>query len=328
MLNKKNKIFIVAEIGNNHEGSYAKAMALINAAIKCGVDAVKLQTFNPFLFSSMFDKKRYIRLKKFQLTNNQIVKLSKYCEKKNIIFFSTPLDFESADFLNGIQKIFKISSGDNNYHGLIEKIAKFKKHIIISTGLTNNDDLKIIQKNIFKIWKNKRLRLCFLHCVSNYPTSIEDSNLNRIRELQSKFKEITIGYSDHTLGVDCCKIAIGMGAKIIEKHFTIIKNRNNAKFRDHALSANIKEMSELVKFARIYEKTQITKKTNKNNYDQLRRSFAVNKNLKKGYELKANDLIFIRPKGYFCEYNDINKIIGKKLIKGLKKGQHLNKKDI
>tara|TARA_B100000965_G_C19518594_1_gene725369 strand:- start:135 stop:1118 length:984 start_codon:yes stop_codon:yes gene_type:complete len=327
VFNKKNKIFIVAEIGNNHEGSYSKAKKIINEAIKCGVDAVKFQTFEPFLYSSIHDKERYLRLKKFKLTNQEIINLSKYCKKKNVLFFSTPFDLQSAEFLNGIQKIFKISSGDNNFYGLIEKIANFQKNIIISTGLTDDKDLKIIQKKIFNIWKNKKLTLCFLHCVTNYPTLVEDSNLNRIKELQNKFKELVIGYSDHTIGVDCCKIAIGMGAQVIEKHFTILKNRKRANFRDHALSANTKEMAEIVKFARIYEKTQQTKKLNNNN-EQLRRGFAVNKDLKKGYKLKIDDLIFIRPKSYFYKYNDINKLIGKKLIKNINKGQHLDKKDI
>ena len=134
---KKENPIIVAEIGNNHEGEFNKAINLIDAAAKSGADAVKFQTYKveSYYNKKFTEKKRFNRLKKFQLTFEEFEKLSKYSKKRGIIFFSTPFDIESAIFLNKIQRLFKISSGDNNFYPLINVLKSFGKPLIISTGL-------------------------------------------------------------------------------------------------------------------------------------------------------------------------------------------------
>jgi N,N'-diacetyllegionaminate synthase len=294
------KTFIVAEIGNNHEGSFNLAKKLIDKAKDCGVDAVKFQTFIPTLFySNDADKKRMRQLKKFSLSFNQFHKLAIYTKKKNLTFFSTPLDYESAQFLNGIQKIFKIASSDNNYFYLIEKIAHFNKDIIVSTGLSDIKLLKKIEKTIIEIWKKKNIKkkLAFTHCVSSYPTNFKDTNLGTIKILKKEFPNRIIGYSDHTIGIDSCLVAAAFGAKIIEKHFTI--DNNYSKFRDHKLSANPNEMKTLVDRIRNLDKMKIysTKKVlkcEKNVLKTCRRFFAAGCNLKKGSILTKDNIIGLR----------------------------------
>ena len=325
MTNKK--ILIIAEIGNNHEGSYKIAKEMIREAAKAKVDGVKFQIFETSLYISKSDKERYKTLKKFQLSKNEFINLSKYAKSLKLIFFATPFDIESAKFINNYQDIFKISSGDNNYLELIKKVSTFNKDIIISTGLSDIKNLKVINKEVKKIWnKNKfKNKLFFLHCVSEYPTAYEKANLKRIDVLKNKFPNIEIGYSDHTLGIECCKIAIVKGCAIIEKHFTLEKFKKNI-FRDHKLSANEIELKELVNFKNIYLKAiKETIKTNLKNKKNIRRSFAVNKNLNKNTILSKNDLIFVRPMGEYYKNEDIKRLIGKKIKINLKEGMHIKK---
>lgn len=321
------KILIIAEIGNNHEGNFNAAKELILAAHKAKVDGVKFQIFKPHLYVSRLNKERFDKLKKFQLTKKEYIKLSEIAKDLKLLFFSTPFDLISANFVNKYQNIFKISSGDNNYYDLIKKIASFKKDIIISTGLSDFDNLNRVKKIVTNIWKenNVKKQLFFLHCISEYPTSIENANLSMINKLQSNFPDVNIGYSDHTIGVECCKIAISKGAKIIEKHFTLNKFKNN-DFRDHQLSADENEIKEIVKFKNLYLKA--TKEKNRKNINEntIRRSYAVNKNLRKNSFIKKEDLIFIRPKGEFFKNDDLKKIIGKKIKVNLTSGTHIKKK--
>ena len=249
-LNKFKKIqkpLIIAEIGNNHEGSFKNAIKLIDAAKKAGVDAVKFQTFKTELYYSNQDPDRIKKLKKFQLSFYQFRKLAKYAKKKNLLFISTPFDLKSLDFLKKIVDIIKISSGDNNFYDLIKNSINSKKELIISTGLTSLKEIKDLKKLVTKF--NYAEKTYFLHCVSNYPVDPKNANLNFIYKLKKIFKD-NIGYSDHTIGIDSCLISFLMGSSIIEKHFTLDKSFSN--FRDHKISADPKEMSLLVKKINIY----------------------------------------------------------------------------
>lgn len=318
----KNKTFIIAEIGNNHEGDISTAYKLIDKAKESGVDAVKFQTFDvKKYYSKDTDKKRIEKLKKFQLSHQTFIKLAKYAKKIGLVFFSTPFDIESAIFLNKIQNFFKISSGDNNFYNLIYKVLTFNKPIIISTGLM---DFKEIKKLYHFIKKKKfRNQLCFLHCVSSYPVPINELNLNSILFLKEKFPNCIIGYSDHSDSIESCVLAAHLGAKIIEKHFTLDKNFSN--FRDHKLSATPNEMKKLVNTVRNLEsmlgkKQKIIQKSEKLNIAGSRRSIAANKNLKKNSIIKISDLVFVRPQ-FKSSILDEKQIIGKKLKRSIKSGE-------
>ena len=329
----KKKTFIVAEIGNNHEGSYFLAKKLIDEAKKCGVDAVKFQTFIPNLFYSInSEKKRMDQLNKFCLSFEQFRRLSAYARKKNLIFFSTPLDNQSAEFLKNIQSIFKIASSDNNYFKFIEKIANYNKDIIVSTGLSDIKLLKKIEKIVLKIWKKRKIKknLICTHCVSSYPTNFEHSNIGAIKTLQKKFPKRIIGYSDHTIGIDACLIAATLGAKVIEKHFTI--DNNYSRFRDHKLSANPKQMKILVERIRYLDKMMKlnAKKIlpcEKSVLKTCRRFLAAGQNLHKNTVLTEDNIIGVRSsKG--ISVSSIKDVINKKTKKSLILGEIINKTDL
>jgi N,N'-diacetyllegionaminate synthase len=329
-LDTSKKIFIVAEIGNNHEGNFEIAKKMIEKAAEAGVDAVKFQTFIPEYISGG-DEKRLKRLQSYKFTHEQFHKLAKIAKKYKLIFFSTPFDIQSAIFLNTIQPVFKIASGDNNFYPLINKVINFGKPLIISTGGSNIISIKKLYKYICKIMKKKKLEknLAFMHCVSSYPVPQNQANLASIKYLKSIFSDIEIGYSDHTLGIEASIYSVFTGARIIEKHFTLDKNYSN--FRDHKLSADPRELKLLVKQIRnaeeIYglEEKKIQKcEKDLNHYG--RRSIAVNRNLASGKKLKLSDLTWIRP-GTGLPPGEEKQVLNKKLRCSLKYNQIVNEKD-
>lgn len=315
--------FIVAEIGNNHEGSLKNAKRLIDEASKARVDAVKFQTCEPENFISRLDLPRIKKLKKVKFSENQIFELSKYAKKKKLIFFSTPLDLNSAKFLNKVSKIFKIASCDNDYLDLIDQVLSYKKPTIISTGLVSIKFLKKLEKRIFSKFKKNQPSLAFLHCVSSYPTKKNEVNLNSIKLMQDTLKNSVIGYSDHTKGIKACIYAVAAGAKIIEKHFTL--DKKFSKNFDHHISSDPKEMKKLVNQIRDLEvylgQNKKTPSLNEiTNEKKLRRSIFYSKNLKAKSKIKKKDLIMKRP-GIGLNFKDKNKIINKILFKNVYKDQ-------
>ena len=307
------KTFFIAEIGNNHEGSYKNAIKLIDQAKKSGADAVKFQTFDTNYFINRLEEERFAKLKSFELTKKDFKRLSIYSKKKGIKFISTPLDLGSAKFLSKIVHAFKISSGDNNFYELIKLCASFKKPLIISTGMLNLMEIKKIIKILSKL-KFPHKKLAFLHCVSDYPVKDNEANLLSIKYLRDKLP-VTIGYSDHVIGSESCLIAASLGAKIIEKHFTL--NNNFSNFRDHKISLNPKDMQQMIFSTRrienmlgLYDKK--ISQNEKRNQNAMRRSIYFNKKLKKGTILKRQDLKIVRPYKDI-EPNDLPKVLGKKL---------------
>ncbi len=317
----KKKPFIIAEIGNNHEGSFEVAKKLILKAADAGVDAVKFQTFITEDFISAENPERFKRYKKFQLSKNEFKKLYKITKKKNLKFISTPLDLKSAIFLRPLVDFFKISSGDNNFVQLIEKVLSFKKPTIISTGFLNLSEIK----KLVKFVKNKKFpmkKLSLLHCVSDYPVKKKEANLNCIKLLKDKLN-LRIGYSDHTIGIDSALIASVMGAEIIEKHFTLDKNFSN--FRDHQLSADPKEMKNLVDKIKEYNVLmgKYEKKIShgeKKNLQASRRSIYTNRAILKNEYFSDSNISIIRPgKGH--EPKKLKFILNKRSKKNYKKNK-------
>lgn len=332
-INFKNltKTLIVAEIGVNHEGEFQLACDMIEKASKCNVDAVKFQTFKAENYVSTSLEERRARVKKFELSYNQFEKLQKIAHKNNLIFFSTPLHKLDIDFLSKISDIIKISSGDLTHLELIDHAAKTNKALIISTGLGTipeiSDAINTVLKRRPKIIKQGKLAI--LHCVSSYPTPVEESNLNNIRLLSEKYKCV-VGYSDHTLGTKTCELAVALGAQIIEKHFTYRKE--NQKFHDHSISADPCEMKNLVKKIRNVETIcgkyeRVIGKSEKKFYNHIRRSFAVNRRMLKGDIVKSGDLILLRPASGFSP-KEKNKIVGRKLKNNLEAGNIIFEKNL
>ncbi len=325
------RTFIVAEIGNNHEGKYNIARKLIRLAAKAGVDAVKFQTFKVEEFINQNDKKRFNQIKKFQLNYNQFKKLKELANRYKLRFISTPLDFESSVFLLKNSDIIKIASSDNNFFPMINNIVRNKKPIIISTGLLNLRQIMSLKYKISKKIDKKTIKekISFLHCVTSYPVSDENANLNSVRILIKRLG-LCVGYSDHTVGKEACLLAASLGAKIIEKHFTI--DKNYSKFRDHSISADFNELKELVSSIRRIEKL---KGTNKKEVQICERPFLkivrrmpyAKINIQAGEIISFSNTKFLRSnqsKNFF----DLENIIGKKVKKDIKKNQLINKQNL
>ena len=323
----KKKVFIIAEVGNNHEGNFSIAKKLVHLAAKAGADAIKFQTFRTENFIRKKDIKRFKQLKKFELSYEQFKSLKKLAHIKKIKFISTPLDLESTDFLIKNADLIKIASGDNNFFPLIEKVLKSKKSIIISTGMTNASQIKDLTNYIYKVIgkKSAEKRIALLHCVTSYPVEDKFANLRSVEYLIKNFK-LTIGYSDHTLGNDACIAAVAMGAKVIEKHFTI--NKKFSKFRDHALSADYTDLKNIVSRIRKVEKqlgrfNKEIQKPEKKLIKIVRRAAYADRDILPGEKISIKNVKFLRP-SLTSNFFYLKKIIGRKIKKTFYKDQKIN----
>ena len=294
-------VLIVAEIGNNHEGSFALAEEMIHRAADAGADAVKFQTFHTEQYVSQSNMDRFNRLKSFELTYDEFEALGNAAKKAGVIFLSTPFDLDSAEFLNNIVPAFKISSGDNNFYPLIAKIAGFGKPIMLSSGLAEMDRLYKSKDLIEEKWKSLQVDpgLAVLHCVSSYPVCRSEANLGAIRQIESKLGCV-VGYSDHTMGIEAAVLSVALGARIVEKHFTIDKNYSD--FRDHQLSADPTEMVQLVRRIRETQEyigtgQKVLQESEKANENLIRRSIAAKRDLAAGTRISAEDIAWVRPGG-------------------------------
>lgn len=317
-LNTDNKVFIIAEIGNNHEGDFNLAQEMIAQAAEAGVNAVKFQTIIPELLVDRSQQERIARLQKFQFTYEQFEILAKTAKDNNVVFCSTPFDLQSASFLNSIQSVFKIASGDNNFFPLIDHVAAFCKPIIISTGLSNMDLLKNLHNRVTGIWANANVTpgLAFLHCLTSYPTPVDQAGLSSIFKLREEFPQLVIGYSDHTMGIDASLYSVVAGARIVEKHFTIDKNHSD--FRDHQLSADPVDMRNLVDGIReielmFGEGPGEESHCEKDMHAVARRSIAAAVDLPVGTVLEKDHLIWVRP-GTGMAPGEESKLLGRKVI--------------
>ena len=317
----KDKIFIIAEIGVNHNGKLSIAKKLIDHASKAGCDAVKFQTYitDDIIYKNQtlaqYQKKtkfknQYHMLKSYELTFEQFKYLKKYCLKKKIIFLSTPFDNKSAFFLNKINvPCFKISSADiDNFH-LLKFIKKFKKPIILSTGMSN--ETKIIKT--IKFLKLNSNKLAILHCISEYPTNLKNTNLGFVKKLK-KFG-YNFGISDHTNGNEFAIAGVTLGAKIIEKHITLSKKNIGP---DHKSSLEVKHLKGFVNsirdtFYSLKDKNKSKSKVEEENLDKTQRKLFLNVDKKKNEKILFNDILPMRSnKTDLIQAKDVFKVIGRK----------------
>tara|TARA_Y100000590_G_scaffold433638_1_gene550921 strand:- start:4509 stop:5480 length:972 start_codon:yes stop_codon:yes gene_type:complete len=311
----KNKTFIIAEIGINHDGNLLKAKKLIFLAKKGGADAVKFQLFSPGDLYLKNDK-NYNSAKKFSLNKKDILKLRNYSKKIKIKFFCTPFSKDKAEYLNEIKTDgYKIASMDSLNINLIRKCLSYNKPVIISTGMLNLKE----HNYIFNKFKGKK-NIYFLHCISTYPTPNNKTGLNVLDFFKKKLGKNSIyGYSDHSINTNNVKIAIAKGARIIEKHFTLFK-RNKY---DHIHSMNFEDLKSIVEFSKLFHSYRIKKDFLKNRIDSknakiYRRGIYTKEKIKKNEKLELNKLNFVRPQKS-SHYLDLSMIKNKKAKKNLKK---------
>jgi len=297
--NTGEKVLVVAEIGNNHEGNFNKAVEMVHLAAESGADAVKFQTILAENFISIGNASRIEQLKKYSFSLSQFVELSQVASKDGLIFLTTPFDIESVDAIYDMVPAYKISSGDNTFWPLIEHVARKNKPMIVSAGLATVDELErsveIVKKS--SLTENVKDKLAFLHCVCAYPAQQDDLNLNAIPFLKDRFN-VEIGYSDHYCGIEACIAAVALGARIIEKHFTYKKQ--GQQFRDHALSADPKELKLMISHIRKIEKMlghkeKVILDIEKEGIENYRRSIAAKRDIPQGDRITMADITWLRP---------------------------------
>ncbi|WP_247896136.1 N-acetylneuraminate synthase family protein [Azospirillum brasilense] len=297
------RVLVIAEIGNNHEGDFTRAQEMIVRAAEAGADAVKFQTIVPDRLVSATDTARIEQLTRFRFDYDQFARLAETAERAGVIFLSTPFDLESAAALAPLVPAFKVASGDNDFFALLAVVARMGKPVLLSTGMLDLAGVQRAAEHIAAQRPTERpaekpqAGLVLLHCVAAYPAPVEDANLGALRSMASLGHPV--GYSDHTLGIEAAVLSVALGARVIEKHFTLDKTLST--FRDHALSADPSDMAELVRRVREAEtllgdgiKRPATSELA--NMTAARRAIAAVRDLPAGHVLALEDLTWLRPR--------------------------------
>lgn len=332
---------IIAEAGVNHNGSLRMAEKLIREAKINGANFIKFQTYkaekltikkSPRFWNWSGEKKntvsQYDSYKKLDSFNEEeYLKLKKICEKYKIEFLSTPFDLEAVDMLKRIGvRGYKIASCDITNFPLLEKVAKTRLPILLSTGASEINEIK----NALNLINKYNKKVCIMHCTLNYPTQDHQANLSAISHLKKVFRNNLIGYSDHTLGIEIAAASVGFGARIIEKHFTY--NKKLRKSADHWLSISPVELKKLrnsidkiISSIGIHKKQVLDCEIKARKF--ARRSLVLKENFLRGHKLSKEDIIAKRP-GMGISPIFYKKIIGKKLKRNMFKDTVLNFKDL
>lgn len=322
---KLHRPYIIADAGVNHEGSMDIAKQLVDEAKEGGADAIKFQTYKASTLASKhspayWDTTKEPTLSQYELFSkhdkfwkNEMVELKTYCDTVGIEFMSTPFDIESADFLNDLMDVYKISSSDITNKPFIEYICQFGKPIILSTGASH---LWEIQEAVSWIEKYGN-PLMLMHCILNYPTPDSNANLGMILGLKKAFPDNIIGYSDHTLPNDMkvCEMATLIGAVVIEKHFTHDKTLpGNDHY--HAMDKHDLKLfrNNLERTFEIIGNFKVSALADEEPARQnARRSLVAIVNIPAGKVIEKTDLTFKRPANGISP-RSIDDLIGKKAI--------------
>jgi len=305
------RVFIIAEAGVNHNGSIDLAKKLIDVASATGVDAVKFQTFKAENLATKNAKKanyqknttdqkenQFSMLKKLEMSKEMHLELINYSKNKSIKFLSSPFDHDSIELLKDLGlEVFKIPSGEITNLPYLRHIGKLNKKIILSTGMSNMDEVKNAL-DILVDSGTKKNNIIILHANTEYPTPMEDVNLRAMVTIGEELN-VGFGYSDHTLGIEVDIAAVAMGASCIEKHFTLDCNMEGP---DHKASLEPDQLREMVKAIRNIELAlgNGIKKPSKSelpNIQIVRKSIIAKTKIKKGDVLKENNLAVKRPGG-------------------------------
>lgn len=332
-IGEKQPCFIIAEAGINHNGKLHFAKKLVDAAVHAGADAVKFQTFKAegvvtdaaevASYAKKNIKKNLTQLqmiKRYELPYETFRKLKTYCDRKKIVFLSTPHSFDAIDFLKDLVPAYKFGSGDLTNIPALQYAAKKHKPLLLGTGMAT---LQEIRDTIRAIYKTGNHQVIALHCTTNYPCPFEEVNLRAMLTMQHTLNCL-VGYSDHTIGTTVPIMAAALGAVVIEKHFTLDRNMPGP---DHAASLEPRQLTEMVTAIRNVETIlgSYAKKPTQSERQMMklvRKSIVANKHIKKGTILRRNMLDVKRP-GNGLPPKQLQQLLGKKTKKSIKKDQLL-----
>ena len=331
----KGNTFVIAEIGNNHNGSFERAKDMVDLAIEAGADSVKFQMrhMNETYRNKTLQKTgddlgtEYVLdlLEKFQLTIDEHKKIFQYCIEKNIIYMCTPWDKKSVDILESFGlPAYKVASADLTNLPLLERLSETKKPLIISTGMSTTTELEIS----IKFLNERNVEFAILHCNSTYPAPLHDINLKWIESLY-KFHDL-VGYSGHERGISVSLGAVGLGASIIERHFTLDRNMEGP---DHAASLEFEQFKSLVSGIREIDeamgsnKERVVSQGEMINRENLGKSLVADGNLKKGTTLEYEN-IKVRSPGQGLSPQYYEKLIGMCLRRDMQDEDYFFESDI
>ena len=330
--------YIIAEIGANHNGDIKLAKEMIDKAKECGCDAVKFQSWSKeSLFTKDFykEKNQFVdknfgtleeMVEKFSLSKKEHIVLKEYCDNKKITFCSTPTTPEEVDMLDELKvPFFKVASMDLNNLSFLKYIAEKGKTIILSTGMGS---LAEIETALNTIYETGNEEVILLHCIAVYPPDDKIINLRNIEMLNKTFS-IPVGFSDHTIGTSIPLAAITLGAKVIEKHFTLDKTLPGW---DHAVSANPEEMKLIVEEGKrivtaLGEYRRVVSEKEMKQRESFRRSIITKRNIKKEEILREEDLYFKRP-GTGIRPDEVKYILGRKVNKDIDEDELIKWEDL
>lgn len=331
-------VIIIAEAGVNHNGDLSKAIELVKVAADAGADYVKFQTFKTELNISRSAKKadyqekntgnsesQYEMVKKLELSFDDFLIIQKKCIELNIGFMSTGFDIPSVDFLDSLSpEYYKIPSGEITNKPYLEYIGKIAKKVILSTGMADIQEIKNAINILLKEGISNE-NLTVLHCNTEYPTPFKDVNLLAMLHIKNELG-VEIGYSDHTLGIEVSIAAVALGAKVIEKHFTLDRNLLGP---DHLASLEPEELKAMVSGIRNIELSisgngiKEASESEKPNKLIARKSIHINRKLNKDHILVLDDLIMRRP-GDGISPMEIDCVLGKKILIDLEEDTKLS----
>ncbi len=299
-----NKVFVIAEAGVNHNGEIKLAKKLIDIAVEAGVDAVKFQTWKTELLvtkdaiqaeyqteNTQVEESQFDMLKRLELSYDNFRELKQYCDKLNIMFLSTPDEETSALFLCDLQDIFKIGSGELTNIPYLRFIGNLQKKVILSTGMGTLGEIEEALRTLTEAGTKKE-DITILHATTQYPTPMKDVNLSAMQTIKSAFN-INVGYSDHTLGIEVPIAAVAMGAKVIEKHFTIARSMQGP---DHKASLDPIELKEMMIAIRNIERAigdgiKLPTTIENKNKKIVRKVIVAKKAIKKGEKFTESNLV-------------------------------------
>jgi N-acetylneuraminate synthase/N,N'-diacetyllegionaminate synthase len=336
------KVIVIAEAGVNHNGDINLAKQLILAAKDAGADYVKFQTFITELNISKNAQKaayqqkntrnnesQFEMVKKLELTFDNFSELNNFCDDVGIKFLSTAFDFPSIDFLDSLNPpYFKVPSGEITHKRYLQKIAQKGRKIILSTGMADMEEINDAI-NILTNEGIKREQITVLHCNTEYPTPMKDVNLNAMQQIANALN-VEIGYSDHTLGTEIPIAAVALGAKIIEKHFTLDRTLSGP---DHIASLEPTELKLMIHTIRNVEAAisgsgmKYPSNSEEKNKLVARKSLHASRDLISGDVLTDDDIIALRP-GTGISPMEIDFVIGKTLLNDIAMGQQIQFKDL
>ena len=302
-------VFIIAEVGVNHNGSLELAKQLVDVAKDCGADAVKFQTFKAATLVIKAAKQadyqtantgkqesQFDMLTRLELSEAEHHELVDYCQQKQIEFMSTPFDLQSIQFLNGLGvNRFKIPSGEITNYPYLKMVGAYNKEIVLSTGMATLADIEAALSLLIESGTDKD-KITILHATTDYPTQMHDVNLTAMQTIAHAFK-VKVGYSDHTPGIEVPTAAVALGASIIEKHFTLDRNLPGP---DHKASLEPQELQAMVKASRNIEIAlgdgiKRPSANEQKNMQVARKSLVALTDIKKGDTFSEHNLTVKRP---------------------------------